>query len=150
MFWAALLLVLAFVLPAVAAVGLVAMLGRAVRRRRLLPGEPAKARVELAVAAAAIGLIVYGIGCWQGHLVDPRSASEICGGQVARALEQSPLPLRNRCQLLDGRSFDLVPAWINPVVGITLAGMLVCGVLSITARARRGHCASSTARRSQA
>lgn len=131
MIWASLLLVVALLLPALAAVVLLVKLIHMARTRRVLPPRGKARWGQLAGLVVAAGFVVYGIGNWQGHLIDPRGASEICGAPVTRPLDQSPLPLHNVCHVTSGGTFDLVQVWINPALAVAVALALVCLILAI-------------------
>jgi hypothetical protein len=83
--------------------------------------------LALAAVTFAAMLVTLSYGIWSGGLMDFRSASELCGGELAVSPTQSLLPLRNTCVFEDGSVRRLVPALVNPALVALLA---VSGILT--------------------
>jgi hypothetical protein len=83
--------------------------------------------LALAAVTFAAMLVTLSYGIWSGGLMDFRSASELCGGELAASPTQSLLPLRNTCVFEDGPVRRLVPALVNPALVALLA---VSGILT--------------------
>jgi hypothetical protein len=83
--------------------------------------------LALAAVTFAAMLVTLSYGIWSGGLMDFRSASELCGGELAASPTQSLLPLRNTCVFEDGSVRRLVPALVNPALVALLA---VSGILT--------------------
>lgn len=87
-----------------------------------------------AVSAFALATCCCPIGIVAGDFTVLRP-EQVCGDQVTR-LSQHLIPLSNRCIFANGTTRELVPAWVNPVVFVSLAGAVVLLILAIRAAIR--------------
>ncbi|MDH6540825.1 hypothetical protein [Streptomyces sp. SPB4] len=141
-----------------AALGLLALLFLLVKgvhllatRRPALSTSPAGRRAEaagLCLSAAALLAAVGGLtGLNPAHPVRPcvEALAEQGGGGYRTpdadiTVDRTLLPLSVRCEFAGGTHVELVPAWVNPLLALSLAGAAGCAAGSVRAAsaARRG------------
>ncbi|NRQ39971.1 hypothetical protein HII36_50315 [Nonomuraea sp. NN258] len=84
-------------------------------------------------------ILVYGYGLWSGWFLQLVPTSEFC---VSKPLDDpatswSLFPLRHLCHWRDGTSSDLVPGYINPLIYLSIVGVVIEIVMGVRAIARR-------------
>lgn len=88
-----------------------------------------------AVSAFALAAVSWLAGFVAGDFLVLRGNDELCGGETTR-LSERLIPLSARCIFTNGTTRDLVPAWVNPVVFVSLVGGVVLLVLAMRAANR--------------
>ncbi|MET7567460.1 hypothetical protein ABZT04_02985 [Streptomyces sp. NPDC005492] len=85
--------------------------------------------------SAAASVVVYAFCLF--FFVIPADFAKQCG-QEADRFEQSAFPLTATCHWAGGRTYSLVPALANPVLYACIAATLVCAVMAVRDRHRKG------------
>jgi hypothetical protein len=93
----------------------------------------------LAALLTAVAVTTYAHGVWVGRFLELRATNEYCDDRPLAfpATDWSWVPLRHHCRWADGSRTDLVPAYVNPLVGVALLGALICVVCAIRIAGRR-------------
>ncbi|GGR39608.1 hypothetical protein [Streptomyces roseolus] len=128
-----------FLAPCVVLCTAVPLAWRACTRRPVLSGR--LPRFTTCVLAAVLGGAgAYGAYSWgvmSGfHVLDPDQMCASKGARGDHVVTRWTLPLSTRCVTSDGAGTELVPDWVNPVIFMGLALLLVALVAGTLAKAR--------------
>jgi hypothetical protein len=124
---------IAFLAPLISFVLLGTKLIMAAVLRRLIPLHRWAAWTEASIALLCTAATVYAIWVWSGGLLDFNTTPCLAKAPANPAFVLNLLPLNYSCRYADSSSTQSVPAYVNPVVFLGLAGTLVCIGLAIRA-----------------
>ncbi|MFE0351148.1 hypothetical protein [Streptomyces griseoluteus] len=93
--------------------------------------------------AAAAGLVIaflcYLVGAGEVFFADPaRTCEPTVSIPTWNRYEEALLPPRAACHWADGRTYDLVSPWVNPLLFIALGVTAVCLVALMASPKRKG------------
>ncbi|MEU6244566.1 hypothetical protein [Streptomyces sp. NPDC047024] len=92
--------------------------------------------------SAGVSVVVHAVGLF--WFVIPADFAKGCGSEAVRWprnadwFEQKVFPLTATCHWNGGRTYDFVPAFVNPVVYACIAITLICAVMVIRDRHSNG------------
>ncbi|MGK5632046.1 hypothetical protein [Streptomyces sp. URMC 123] len=87
---------------------------------------------------AVVALPVWLTGMLSGFT----RSGEICRREAGRvsgpdSITQTAFPVTHTCHWRTGETVELVPAWVNPVIWLCLAGIVACAAMAVRTRVRR-------------